>query len=80
MPGMPPQSSNAISGDADPTRAGAVTGVRGNQDFPTATPSRLGPPHSASITQRSSGPEDSDVDPTVKALKAIFRGPPKRWM
>jgi len=72
----PPQSwngrnDNAVADD------GATLGTQ-RQSAPDAKPTRLGPSHAASMSDGRPQPEDKDVDPTVAALKAIFKAGPKR--
>jgi hypothetical protein len=72
---VPPQSSNGRN-DATVADDGATLGTQ-RQSVPAVQPSRLAPPHSASISPRNALPTD-DEDPTIAALKSIYKAGPKR--
>ena len=75
---FPPQSGNA---DWDNTTAndGANASWQ-DETAPADKSSQLGPSHAASISSGRVPPEDSDIDPTIKTLKAIFAAGPKRGL
>jgi hypothetical protein len=59
--------------------AGATLGTQ-RQTVTSTKPARLGPAHSASLSDGKPPPEDKDADETVKALKAIFAAGPQRGL
>jgi hypothetical protein len=75
---QPPQSRNA-QWDSNRADDGATLGPQ-RQTIPSTKPTRIGTAHSASISPREALPEDDDVDPTVKALKAIYKNGPMRGL
>jgi hypothetical protein len=66
---LPPQSSNGVWTTADPSRAGATDSIDGYRDpaWPSKRPEQATPPHSASITSRRAGPQDSDIEKPLDA-------------
>jgi hypothetical protein len=71
---LPPQSGNGAQ-----TRATACTGAENNwrdETAPANNSTQLGPRHAASISN-GRAPATQD-DPTVQALKAIFKAGPQR--
>jgi len=75
--GLPTQSGNA-TWDSTTAHDGA-TGSFQDQTAPGNTSSQLGPRHAASISAARPPAQDLDSDPTVAALKAIFKAGPKRF-
>lgn len=74
---LPPQNSNGLWADADPSRAGGVAdSTLGYEDGPTGQrSSRTGDPHSASIRVGRPPPQNTDV--TTKSIADIHKKGPK---
>jgi hypothetical protein len=65
---MPGQSSNAVESFPPASRVGAVDTVADVDPMWRDTqPTKVPPPHSASITGRRAGPEDSDIEKPLQA-------------
>jgi hypothetical protein len=75
---LPPQSGNSRYDDVT-ADSGATRGTQ-RQPVPGPKTSRLGPTHAASVSDGKPLPEDTGVDPTVKALKEIFSKGPQRGL
>jgi len=75
---LPPQDDDTSDGGAI-----ADTGASNNwrdESAPSNTSTQLGPSHAASIREGRPPAQDSDVDPTVAALKRIFAAGPRRGL
>jgi hypothetical protein len=75
--GLPPQSGNA-TWDSTTANDGA-TGTFLDQTAPGNTSSQLGPRHAASISAARPPAQDVDADPTIAAIKAVFKRGSQRF-
>ena len=74
---LPPQSQNATWDNT--TADDGAKGAWNDETAPRDKPTQLGPSHAASMRAGRPPPQDTDSDPTVAALKAIFKAGPKRF-